>query len=572
MIETTEEPPLRPDPPPRRWFHLMVLTGLLIVAVLASYPCYLWWQKRQLNSLIHQAEECLNKEQWDLAYLHLSEAYDQSPTNPAVLQKIARLTQRTNPEPARALFFWKQFVAYGSPTTEDWAEIGKAYIADGQPEEAIKILNSFSPEQRTSRYSIYLESQLLYFQGKTIEADTLRRQYLLTNPKDPENELNLAILDLANPFAEVQKTAFDTLWRIARAKNRQSATALQAISQSSLLTRGMSSELVSLASANDGVSTKKYFEILHQHLLLNPEKCDQVYETETVKYRDKPIQESALFYHWLLQQREYDRVLKLVPKENATRNELLFPVYVEALAGKARWTELHAIFRSVPSIPLSPTDQAVLQARIAHGQKEQDEIVSGHLKEASRRALTSKNMEALLRIVVIADELGFDDVAIEALRKASAIPQYQVDMLERLLGIYTRHGDTEAMLATIQNILEASPIMTSHLEASLYLKLLLGKEFESVSHNASLLARQGRISTQGFSFLNSLSAYRFRDLESLKDQLSKVEPGKLSAGQRAVYAGMLASCGEQAGAYAIAEKIPPTLLLQEELVFLRKAL
>ncbi|CAN5910580.1 hypothetical protein BH11VER1_BH11VER1_13240 [soil metagenome] len=572
MIENSEPPFNDPGTPHRRLFSISVFVGLFLLSVLAIYPGYLLWKQHHLVSLTRQAQEFLEREQWEQAYQVLVQAYNQSPTDPVVLQKIARLTHRTNPDPTRALFFWKQLIACGTPTMEDWAEIGKTYLEDSKPEEVVKILASFSPEQKADRYSTYLQSQLLYFKGKTIEAGDLYRHFLLTSPRDPESELNLAILDLDNPFSEVQQRSFETLWRIARSNTRQSALALQTIAQSPLLTPRTSAELVELALNNKGVTLKKYYEILHRHLVLDPKKSPDVYAAEINRHRDKSIQESAALYHWLLQEQQYDRVLELVPKENATRNEILFPIYIEALSGKSRWTELSDLLHKSPSLPLSPIDQSVLQARIAHGTNQPGEIVSGHLKEAGRRAVTTKNLEAIQKIVTIADELRFDDVTTDVLSKASAIPQYQVEMLERLLAIHTRHGDAESMLTVLQTLLEINPAMRSHLEMSLYLKLLLGKEMESVSKHASVLATQGRISTQAYSFLNSITAYRFQDLNQLKILLSQVTPANLPAGQRAVYAGMLASCGEQAQAYIIAEKIAPVLLLQGEVPFLRKAL
>lgn len=571
MIETPETPPEGPATSRRRWLSLSVAVGLLLM-MLASYPGYLLWQQRHLASLIHQAQVHLDSEQWEQAHQVLVKAYRQAPTNPEVLQKIARLTQRTNPDPARALFFWKQLITCGTPTMEDWAEMGKAYLADNQPEEVTRIIDSFSPEQKASRHALYLQSQLLYFKGDTIEADDLYRQFLLTSPRDPESELNLALLDLDDPFAEVQQNSFAVLWKIARSGSRLSVRALQAIAQSPLLSPGNSAELVELARESKGLPAKNYYEILRWHLVLHPQESDAAYASEISRYQNRSIQESAPLYHWLLQQQEYDRVMKLVPRENAMRSDVLFPVYIEALAGKEQWAELVTILRKSPAIPLSPTDQSVLQARIAHGLKDRPEIVSGHLKEASRRAITSNHIEALQKIITIAEELGFDEVAIDALNKASSIPRYQVEMLERLLGIYTQQGDIDAMLATLQRILEARPMMQSHLERTLYLKLLLGREMESIPYDAAQLLKQGRISTAAGAFLNSLSAYRFQDQERLKGLLAQVMPDSLSTGQRAVYAGMLASCGEQAGAYIIAEKIPPILLLEGELTFLHKAL
>jgi len=72
--------------------------------------------------------------------------------------------------------------------------------------------------------------------------------------------------------------------------------------------------------------------------------------------------------------------------------------------------------------------------------------------------------------------------------------------------------------------------------------------------------------------LQALKAYRLHDLPLLAAALGKVRNARvLSTGERAVFAGLLATNGQPAPAFQMAESVRPELLLDEEAVFLRLA-
>ncbi len=113
----------------------------------------------------------------------------------------------------------------------------------------------------------------------------------------------------------------------------------------------------------------------------------------------------------------------------------------------------------------------------------------------------------------------------------------------------------------------------------MYLRLILGVEMETVDVTA--LVNQHELNA-AFSItleripphlLLALSAYRLGDHAAMQQHLAALNNAEgLSAGPRAVAAGLLSLSGKPDRAYQMAEKIHGTLLLDEELTFLKRAL
>ena len=261
-----------------------------------------------------------------------------------------------------------------------------------------------------------------------------------------------------------------------------------------------------------------------------------------------------------------------MPRDKAIRVPEVFPVYVETLAAKQNWVELQDVMRKSPTLPISPVDMSLLKARCAKGLGDTTAIVKGHLDEACRRALSARDMANVIRSTTIAESLGFDDVALQTLRNAVAIPQFQLVMLEKILSIQTKQKDAEGMLSTLKDITATRPGLRIHQENTFYIRLLIGDGIETAMVQASAMAKDGKIAPGAHHFVEALSAFRLADLDGLRSSLGNIDPENLSVGQRAVYAGMLSVSGETSRAFQIAEKLRRTLLLHEEERFLNLAL
>jgi len=377
---------------------------------------------------------------------------------------------------------------------------------------------------------------------------------------------------LNDPFSEVQARALDILWELARGQSPESVTAIQILAADPRLTSDRCVELLELASTNKLGSERLRYIVLTASARLLPLDKDSLIEKEVKLQEGKPLADTLDFLRWLYTMNEYDQVLKLMPKDKALRMPELFPIYVEVLAAKKRWKDLQDMMRTSPTLPISPTDLALLKARCAQGLGDTPAIIKGHLEEACRRALGARDMANVIRSTGIAEGLGFDDVALETLRNAVSIPKYQLTMLERILIIQTKQRDSAGMLATSREIIGAKPGLRLHQENTYYLSLLIGEEIETAAMRTASLAKEGKIAEGAHRILQALAAYRVADYETMKSVLAVINPEVLTTGQRAVYAGMLSATGETARAFAIAEKLRRALLLREEEKFLDLAL
>ena len=167
--------------------------------------------------------------------------------------------------------------------------------------------------------------------------------------------------------------------------------------------------------------------------------------------------------------------------------------------------------------------------------------------------------------------VGDTEQVLAALKEAAALPQLRTSALEALLAAYTQQRNSDAMLATLKDFVQARP-GRSQLETLIYLKLLLGNEIESVAAQLPELATSVRISASAASFLSALAAFRIGHGAELREKVVLIDAAKLSTGQRAVLAALLQACGDVVHAFAIAENISRATLLPEEERMLRRAL
>lgn len=570
--ESPAETSARPKKGFRKGRWIFGLTLVLVTGLLIGPATYRSWKSKSASEIVAHAEKLINEGKAEEAFKLLSKGYSNDPQQPAYLRAIAQFLRKAGAEPDRSLHFWRQLSNTGNATFDDRMAMGENLIQSGDAGEARRIWQALSPEERTHRRAIELEAQLLQSEGQTAQAEALMRRALAMDPDNPESVLRLARMDMTNPFSEVQTQALATMWKLARGEGNESLVAIDALSNDSRLTGSQALELLELLEKKPNPSDRLRYQILSAYVRLNPQDRNAMLGQEAKRQTGKPVDQMVDYFRWLYMIGEHDALLALMPKEKATKTREMFPIYIEVLAAKQQWKEIQEILRTAATLPASPTDLALLRARCAQALNEPIGTVKGHLQEACRAALASRDMNTFNRTTTITEKLGFVDVAIDAFRSASALPQYKLAMLERILALQTQQQKTNAVLSTMEDIIAAKPDATAYQERALYLKLLVGSEIETAGDEAEKLSKAGLLKETPREFLQALAAFRELDYAKVKEILEPVRPTDLSPGQRAVYAGMLSTCGDVARGFAIAEKLPRTLLLEEEARFLALAL
>lgn len=567
-------------PPPRRSaFNPKMVTLLVVGAIVAGLlvarggpVAYRWLKERQARNLTAEAAALVEKGSWDKAIKLLNQAYRKDPRNPHLLRLLAKTFDQTTGSAERSSFFWRQVVASDEATLEDRTSLGAALLREGLIDEARSILEKLPPGDRDKIPVIEFRAALLRSDQRPEEAEQLLRAAYAADSANPSSRRKLAILDLASSFPEVQDRAAATLWELSRgADSTEALKAALALASQTRPGPGQATDLRALIDRLPSITEEQRYTILGGVLRARPQDRDAILREETERHKNRPADESADFFRWLVQAGEHERVLKLLGARDATRTTGLFLSYAAALEESRRWKELRDFVRQAPALLVPGTQLGLILARCARGLGESEDVVRNHLQEAAKHAAATRDYAGLIQAGNAAERLGHNDVSIEIFDRMAAVPQLRLPALERALQIRHREGNLPAMVEIIGRCLESRPGFSVYLENLCYLKLLGGWDMEIAAHTIQGLSNAADASP-ATRLVQALWAYRQGDLEGARRETASVNASRLPPGQRAVLAGILHLCGQTAEAFRLAEKIPLNLLLREESRFLRHAL
>lgn len=558
----------------RKYLYPLVLLIILggIASVMLAPKALRWWQRRDINGLTSRANALLRKSDPEGALKILSTAYRAAPNHPEVLRLLGRTLDQVQADPNRCVYFWRRLLDLGVATAQDRGALGADLLRAGLAKDARDVLNTFKAEDRTRRYALELEAQLLRYDGHLQEADQTQRRAYESDPSDPECRLKLAMLDLNDPFPEVQERAINTIWEVARTDSSASLRALQILAAQPKLTSTQAAELRERIARSPDATESQRYDVLSSYIRVLPLGKDQVIDEETARQKGLPPEETIEFLRWLAKIEENQRVLNLLPKEAAMRNGNLFLIYAHALGSVERWNDLRKCLNEAPGPPISAIEVDLIKARCARALGDPSTVARSHLQEAQRRIPPNADPMVYMRVGNTADELGFGDVALDVFNALSSRPQFKLSVLDRVLQLHYRQHNLQAMLESISRFLDERPGQSPYYETMIYLKLLEAREIEAVANQAETLAAPGNAVLPVIKLVQALAAYRYGDFDGALRIAEAIPLDKLTAGQRAVLAGVLHACGKTAQGYQIAEKISQDILLPEEARFLRSAL
>ncbi len=561
----------------RRWFVLTLLAmGLLITGSILFMTFRKHTDLSHADDLLREAEVQKSAENWPEAFAAASQAYQLKPDDPQTMRALLDLFIEDKTEIKQTRFFWDKLETSGHATPQDRLKIGTAFLAKDLPGEARRLLES-TPAQEKSHWKIMvLESRILAHEGRRDESQALARKAYLTNPADPECQLGLATLDLSTAFAEVRRQASDKLWKLAReTQGEVQLKAIELLTQDQGLTPNGSSNLVEILNKNHTALDRYRYGVLGAYTRLNPSELTRVVQEELAANKKLPIENTTPFVRWLAETGQNQQILDYLPAKRAENSAILLPFLINAMLGENKWQDLQSVLRTGGSsgrLPLSPTRVSLLKARCAYALAEPADIVKGHLEDANRTAQGTRDVASLSAVASACEVLGYNELAFDALSAMAEQPLQRQVVLERTLSLHERMSDTEGMLRTAKLLANLNSSSEEYTKSLLYLKLLTGEEMEVAALDSEKLqAKTG--SSQAFGqLMKALYQFRLGNAAALKSGLADMDIATLTRGQRAVLAGMLASCGETSRAFVIGEKITPSTLLSEERKFLELSL
>lgn len=543
----------------RRWLVVGLIVLLVAAGAFASRPAYHRFNRWRSRQLAAQAEQFLGQNNWAKANDKARAAYLLDSADPPAIRALARvLTQATN---AGALPVWRQLIVTRQATPGDRRDFVTLALRAGAVSAAADELQRLLVEETNQPANYWLASQLF-----TVLQDKPRTIFYATRAQqvDPTNEqyqlfLSSLLFDTSN--AEQQSAARSNVWVIARENNPPSLDALDFLAARPDLTADEMRELLALLQQHPTGGGREE-EILDLQIRLAPERRAEILDAAVAGYHGAAPETLRQFCVWLNLHGEFQRTLAVLPQSVAAQNKPLFLVYLDTLAALNRWDDLKAVL-DADSVPLEDVYQDAFRAR-CDAKLGNPDGAADHWHWAV--AAAERNPAQLNWLAEYAGQLHEWDTASNALRSLVVCLDDPRAAYARLEQVVERNGSTADLRDLLSEMLRRWPKDPALRNDNAYLNALLAQNLPDARGTAEELVQQSPM-ILAYRTTLALACYRLGDFTAALGAYNgeNFDWSQARAGQRAVYAAVLAANGHAEAAREQAHDIPPGDLRPEEL-------
>ncbi len=559
---------------------MFVSFALLLITVFTWGPLSSAFKRTWARHCAREAMASLATEDFGHAISQLFAAREWAPQDPEVLRAIITYLKTVQGNPADLEHHLRLLADKEPLTVEEQILYASTLITSGHANQARRIYDGLPQQALNGPEGMTLLSKLRAAEGQSAEAVQISRQALQLEKNSPEARLAVAIQESNHIYPQYRDRSWAQLKELTKLKTQTGIDAAVALSQHPRLTVPEAQALLELVDAHPYASLNARLAIITALIRLQPKQRDSLIQQEVDRFQTVAAGNLVDLAAWLSEHRQHAHLLKVIPPNLVTSSQPLYTCVVKALVGQGRWKELKDML-SEKRPPVSNTLVKIWLADAeSHLQPDLDES-RRHLAFAIDSAIMSKEADELELAGLFAYKLGMLDLALKShLALANLLPARRSDFLHKAREVALQTKDTRVVLNTSHQLQALHPTNGIYADQLTYFRLLLGEEMEQVDlaalkKNGALddaTASANKMQRIPISLLEALAAFRFSDREAvLKHVLRLPVTDGLPAGHRAVLAGLLATTGKPDRAFQIAEKVPASLLLDEERSFLKLA-
>jgi len=569
-------------------FSLLVIGAfvLLIVCLFAWHPMTTAVRGVLARRNAKEAREATAAKDWVKAHQAVTLARQRAPEDEEVILAMVDFLKATGSDPGGLAQQLQRLKVKRALTAEEELTLGRALISSGKTKDAREVYEKLPLKQSTQQPGLELLSSILNAEGHTKEAAEIEQRAVVMSKADatPETQMKAAVSDMGSHYVEVQNQAAKQLWQLAELSTQTGMDAILQLAGGRGLTLPQAKHLLEMEEKHPLHTMGTRLMVVSALMRLQPEKRAELAEAEVRRFTETKNGTLEDIAYWLMREKFNDQVLKLVPKDLAAQSRELYPILVQTLSQAERWDELQGVLKMPsPPVPATLLDLAMAEV-LSHVQpdmRESRRILQGTVINAAQAG----DVATLQAAGRLAEKLNFADVACQAYKAAGMrsaennASDAALQNLQKSVELALRAKDTETLLEVSRRLHVLSPSSAVFADRFVYLRLVLGVEMETVDVKALMAETEAKTAVSVTldrippPLLLALSAYRMGDREGMANHLASLPRGEsLSPGPRAVAAGLLSLVGKADRAFVMAEKIPGALLLEEEKVFLMRAL
>ncbi len=404
---------LTPEETKRKWRRLIGL-GLAVTLLLGGFfggrPLYREVKLWRAHRFAAQGEAQMAEQNWDLAYRSALAALQLSPLDARTLRFMARVLTRLGQE--QALPFWNQLLLNPESTHTDRIEMIGLALRLKQWDTAKTQLNIALKQNPVPAETLQLTSEFLGLQGDIPQAIKYARAAAQSQPTDPATRSYLGRRLLLSPDNAEQQEGKTLLWQLAGGQDTNALQAVLVLVAQTSLTPEESAAAINTLETHPERSLTHEFLALDLKLRLNPEQRQNIIAVAIKKY--PPLGDEGLLQlgRWLNRNKEYAKVLEVISQTQALASQDLFLVYLDALAGAGRWSDVE-IALNLKNVPLEPFYVSLYRVRVAK-ELGYDQLVTLYWGQAQRKA--AEKPQDLLYLARYAEGIGATEEALKAYR------------------------------------------------------------------------------------------------------------------------------------------------------------
>lgn len=568
--------------------------GMFSIAIVAAFVllCLTWLAWRPISNATRaalarnnadEARVAIGNQDWSRAYQALILARNRAPSDVEVIEAWVEFLKTTGHDPAGLAQQLRVLEQQRPLTADEDLLLGRSLIATGKTDEAREVYEELPPDRSTHGAGLELLSGILKSEGHDKEAAEIARRATAEEPESPEARLKLAAEDQRSSFVEVRNQARKKLWQLAELNTGEGLQAIARLAADPSLTLIEANRLMEVVGRHPLAELPSRLGVVSALMRLQPDQRATLASREVLRFQDRKEGRLEELAYWLMIEKQNTLVVKIIPQDLAMKSRELYPILMQTLAQEQRWEDLKTLL-NVPNPPVARSlvnlAMARLQSHLEPDMKETRRLLTGTIESATLEG----NIAILQAVASVAEEVNLADIAARAYQAAgikaaaSGASETALQSLQKSAELALLTRDTSMLLDVSRRLHELSPSSLAFADRLNYLRLILGEEMETVDLTALKPSNEGR-DTRPVSLdrippplLEALRDYRMGELTAIPDLLKTLpDTSHLSPGQRAVVAGLLSLAGKPDRAFQIAEKVPASLLLQEELAFLNRA-
>ncbi|MCB1228240.1 MAG: hypothetical protein KDK99_20710 [Verrucomicrobiales bacterium] len=541
-------------------------------AVFYAKPIQDAYQDWKANRLVKQARSLVDQGEIYQAVMKADEAYRIAPENVEAIRINGEFYSRMNrPE---AIYFLEKLQKMEVATTADLQLLVRALSAADREKEAQELLEKLISERAVSDSTLLLARQTF---GKDVYVFNMLpklKEYVKEHPDDYRNRFRLAQMQVESNIPSETRAGVAELWELAALDKAEGLEALEYLSRFDNLPPDESLRLIDRLQNHPRATPAHGVLALRRKLKMYPEKRNAIFLEGIEKYGEKERGELLPLVRWMVEEREFQRVLSLLPEDQAVTYQPLLENYLTSLTMLSRMKDLERLIED-PRVDmlLTPAMSAFYRMHLAYVTGKPPAELRERMEQALKRATTEAQEKLLLSIGTYGEKRGIVDIAEKAYEivSQSRAPAMRMQGLEGYLRTSRANGNTEGFLNAIREAAKLMPDNQSYLEQLVYVNLLTGRDIELSLRNAEDLLKK-RPNDSFRKLLVSLAWWRLNYPSQAAENLKRIDVTNLQPGQLATIAAIARGTGYLQESRNVARVIRADApMLPEERSFLRAA-